>query len=682
MKLNLIFTVHNHQPIGNFDFVFEEVYQKSYLPFIEVLEKFPDVKITQHYTGILLKWLQKAHPEFIERIKKLVENGQIELLGGAYYEAILSIIPPDDRILQLKKLSEFIEKLFNFKPQGMWLAERVWEQQIVKEITQADLKFLPIDEAHFFYSGFKENELLGYYITEEQGFPLYIFPGSKKLRYTIPFATVDENIEWLKSLRSEEGNLIVFADDGEKFGSWPGTFEHVFKNKWLETFFSKLLENKEWLETIHFSDAIKKFKPKGIAYLPTASYPEMLKWVLKPDVSEEFDNFESKILNSELAQYSSFVRSGYWRNFFAKYPEANWIHKRMLRVSKKVNESISSQKETAQNYLLAAQCNDAYWHGVFGGLYLPNLRFPIYQNLIKAESILQNTQLYQILDFDCDGKNEIIVENQFYNLYIKPDKGGAIYEMDYKPVGINFLDIINRKEETSHKKLLKKIKSNLATPDEIELSKSLIYDLYQHGSLIDHFFEQSTNPDNIYNASQKELGNFLNEEYDYKVNLKENLILIQLCKEGFIDNKKIKLTKTIVTSNDSSTLMFKYKFENLQNTAVNLKFGVEFVFNLLAGDSPDRYYLADGVNINDHRLVSIGVLQNIRKLSIVDEWLKLRIDIEAENAFEFWRLPIETISISESGYEKLYQGSIVIPIWDITLKDKWETTILQKIKTI
>jgi alpha-amylase/alpha-mannosidase (GH57 family) len=167
--ITFIFAVHNHQPIGNFDFVFEEVYRKAYKPFLDVLEEFPQIKVTQHYSGILLDWLGKHHPEFIDRLGKFIQSGQIEILSGAYYEAILSIIPPEDRIRQINKLSDRINSLFGVRPNGMWLAERVWEQAIVKEIAETGIKFLPIDEAHFKYAGKSESELYGYYTTEEQG---------------------------------------------------------------------------------------------------------------------------------------------------------------------------------------------------------------------------------------------------------------------------------------------------------------------------------------------------------------------------------------------------------------------------------------------------------------------------------------------------------------------------------
>src|ERR1700687_4230369 len=81
--------LHNHQPVGNFPWVFQQVYQESYLPMIEALERYPRVRLSLHYTGSLLDWLEEAHPEFLQRIAALVLRGQVEIVGGGYYEPIL-----------------------------------------------------------------------------------------------------------------------------------------------------------------------------------------------------------------------------------------------------------------------------------------------------------------------------------------------------------------------------------------------------------------------------------------------------------------------------------------------------------------------------------------------------------------------------------------------------------------
>lgn len=91
IRLSLVF--HNHQPIGNFEGVFEAAYQDSYAPFLEVLREYPDIKVVIHNSGSLLEWLVTAHPEYIDGLRELAQRGQIEILGGPFYEPILACIP-------------------------------------------------------------------------------------------------------------------------------------------------------------------------------------------------------------------------------------------------------------------------------------------------------------------------------------------------------------------------------------------------------------------------------------------------------------------------------------------------------------------------------------------------------------------------------------------------------------
>ncbi|MEK6572500.1 MAG: hypothetical protein AABZ61_14090, partial [Bacteroidota bacterium] len=155
-SITLLLAVHNHQPIGNFDFVFQEAFDRAYKPFFDVLEKHPRIKISLHYSGILLTWLEEHQPGFLSRLSRLVKSGQVELLTGAYYEAILSVLPEADRQGQIRKLSSVIKKRFRTVPAGMWLAERVWEQQLARSLAESGVKFIPLDEAHFLAAGLSE----------------------------------------------------------------------------------------------------------------------------------------------------------------------------------------------------------------------------------------------------------------------------------------------------------------------------------------------------------------------------------------------------------------------------------------------------------------------------------------------------------------------------------------------
>ena len=96
-KITFIIILHNHQPVGNFDWVFNDAAHDAYLPFLEVLDRHPGIKIGLHTTGPLLEWFENNLPEYLDRLTSLVERGQVEILGGAFYEPILSVLPDRDK---------------------------------------------------------------------------------------------------------------------------------------------------------------------------------------------------------------------------------------------------------------------------------------------------------------------------------------------------------------------------------------------------------------------------------------------------------------------------------------------------------------------------------------------------------------------------------------------------------
>ena len=700
-KINLVLGIHNHQPSGNFDFVFEHAYNSAYKPFIEILARHPKIKLAQHYTGILFEWILKNHPEFIQQLKSLVDSGQVELITGGFYEPILAVIPDQDKLDQIKKLSDFIIEQFGKVPVGMWLAERVWEQHIVKFISQAGVKYVIIDDTHFRYAGLTGEQLLGYYITEEQGFTVNIFPISKMLRYTIPFQPVEKTIDYLREIATEEGDrVIVYADDGEKFGVWPNTYKHVYDDGWLEEFFCALEENSDWINILHFSEVLDKIKPVGRIYLPNASYAEMMHWALPADAYLDYEKLEEHLKEEGMyEQYSRFFRGGFWRNFLVKYPEANNLHKKMLRVSERARKLQAKGKDvkSALEKIWRAQCNDPYWHGIFGGLYLTNLRSTAYRNLISAENELDKLERkkiikYEFTDFDKDGKEELIVETPNFNVYINPNYGGQIFELDFKPAEFNITDVMTRKKEGYHEKILQLSKEmnnpnnqgvasihDMLTTKEEGLEKFLHYDWYRRGSLVDHFLGAGTTIENFYQCKYPEQGDFVNQPYRADVELKRGMLEITLTRDGSVwienEQRNLRLQKKIIIDKNSTEVLIRYKLENLDEEELDLWFGVEFVCNFLAPNSDDRYFYFVGYEVEDSKLASIGEVQDVTSFGVVDKWLGVDMNFYLDKFANVWRFPIETVSLSEAGFERVYQGSVILLHWNIKLSKEWGVEI-------
>jgi len=452
-RLRLALVFHQHQPAGNFPNVFSEVTERAYAPLVAALYRHPEVKASLHFSGPLLDWLEHNRPDVIGDLSDLVRRGQIELLSGGYYEPVLVGIPRRDAVGQIRALTDRVHAIFGQRPLGAWLTERVWEPHVPSLMAEAGVAYTVLDDEHFLRAGLRKEETGESYITEDQGLPLVVFPGSMKLRYLIPFRDVNQTIKELRERHAEGARLIVYADDGEKFGAWPGTYQRVHKDGWLEQFFTAIAQA-DFIQTATLEDAWIFQKPARRIYIPGGSYPEMSAWALDAPAARRMQQARNK-LGEDL---ESLVVAPLWRNFLAKYPEANALHKRMLIVSEELaRRSIldaSQEVRQAQQNLWRAQGNDVYWHGVFGGIYFPHLRADAYASLLKAERILSERRVAagEQRDYDIDGYDEYIFRGNTGAVFVHV-QGGAIIEWDLYPSATNLVDTLARRPEAEHEEL-------------------------------------------------------------------------------------------------------------------------------------------------------------------------------------------------------------------------------------
>ncbi len=220
--------------------------------------------------------------------------------------------------------------------------------------------------------------------------PLVLFPVNKKLRYFIPFRPVEDVRAAFEEIAAG-GGVAILGDDGEKFGLWPGTHKWVYEDGWLGKFLDFI--ERESVRTLTYSEYLDSRPALGRAYLPPASYEEMTEWVLEPDDFARYSELKERLPD----EARRFLRGGFFREFFLKYPESNHLHKRMLLVSSEAGRQADREVPVE---LFKAQGNDPFWHGVFGGLYLPHLREAAYRNLLEAEKRLSPAQGWETRDYD------------------------------------------------------------------------------------------------------------------------------------------------------------------------------------------------------------------------------------------------------------------------------------------
>jgi hypothetical protein len=457
MALALLFGAHGHQPVGNFPSVLETAHERCYRPFLRTLHRFPGFRFSLHFSGCLLDYLLARHADDMALLNEMVDRGQVELFGGGDCEPVLAAIPERDRIGQILALSEKLERRFGRRPTGAWLTERVWEPTVVPALADCGIRYVTVDDYHFLCAGKEAGELDGFHTTEENGRRLDIFPISEALRYRLPFSPAADAVAYLEQLADSGHAAAIYFDDIEKFGIWPETWDWVYGKRWLEDFVTGLLDSGK-IRPATYREFHAGQRTRGVVYLPTASYIEMNEWALPAPAAEIYAGLvDDEKIAGRFDRSKAFLRGGIWRNFFTRYPESNWMHKRVLAASQRLAALLPQQRAAEMTAALyRAENNDAYWHGLFGGIYLPHLRRAVYRNLLELETALDAVSPRSPctrLDLDYDGNDEVFLTHGELQAVARLDGRAALIELDSYALRHNFGDTLRRTHEHYHRKV-------------------------------------------------------------------------------------------------------------------------------------------------------------------------------------------------------------------------------------
>ncbi len=449
----LALVVHFHQPVGNLEAVMRHATRRCYLPFLEAISKHPRVPWTLHYSGCLLRWLEANAPEVTLLLRRLISTGQVEMLTGGMEEPILASIPERDRAAQIERMSNHLRSTYQASPQGLWLTERVWEPELARTLAQSGVVYTVIDDSSLLAVGVPHEQLTGAFLTDFEGETVQLFPASRQLRYLIPYGHPDSVLAEIR--KGSPGGLMVYADDGEKFGEWPHTHRQVYQRGWLERFLSAVerAQDEGWLRAVQLGQAAA-VAPQGRVHVPSCSYDEMMVWALPTPARRRLETALGRLRRADPMGVLPYLRGAPWQGFLAKYPEVARLQQAMLRVSQKV--ALAGSPPAAVEELHLAQCNCAYWHGTFGGAYLTFLRLALWQHLVRAERAADQALGnaggvgIEVADFDADGFDEVRLLGPWGYATVAPHLGGQLVELISWDGEANLVAVMGRHQESYH----------------------------------------------------------------------------------------------------------------------------------------------------------------------------------------------------------------------------------------
>ena len=654
--VTLVLIVHDHQPVGNFDHVFRQAHDDAYGPFLQFLERHPEVRLALHTSGPLLQWLALHQTDYLTRLRELVEREQVELWGGAFFEPILPAIPELDRRGQIRAMADWLELELGRRPRGLWLPERVWEPSLASSLVAAGVEYTAVDDAHFVATGLEREQLWGYFLTEDQGQALRVFPIHRELRYLVPFGEPDETVALLGRVASQgPGRIAVLGDDGEKFGVWPGTKARCWDERWLERF-AAALAAQPWIELRTPAEAIAQHPPLGLAYPPTASYHEMQQWALPPAAQDRYLRAAAR-LQPELGDGAlDLLRGGHWRGFQTRYPESNRIHKRMLRASRRLwtqpREEDLAWRESRM-HLWRSQCNCPYWHGVFGGLYLPHLRSAIYRELIAAEVGVAGAGVEQG-DLDLDGYQDALLETSDWAAWVSA-RGGRMWAFDDRRTLWNYGDTLARRPEHYHAELReaevgggegKSIHDRIRLKEPGLATLAAQHDSDERDSFRDRWTEGAGAHDLA--ALRFELTG-------------EAAQIVARAAEG----ESPALEKRYHAL-EGGELGVSYSLASTRARRGTL--AVTLDLGLHVPNAEDRWVEIEGQRADPPHWGAAARHDGVGRAAFVDGWAGRRLELRVDRRGALTREPIETVSLSEEGAERVFQGLELVWSFDVTLE--------------
>ncbi len=651
-ELAISLCLHMHQPVGNFDHVMEDAYTGCYLPLLKALARRGSVS-GLHFSGCLLDWLETHHREYLDMLSEYLQETGSELLTSGYYEPILPVLRPEDAADQIAAFSRRLEALGARRPKGLWLTERVWEPALPRLLSKCCVDWAVVDDRHLHLAGVEAGRAWRPALTEDGGKVVTLLPSGKRLRYLIPFHSVAEVRQELEAMQGRGVQLAFYGDDGEKFGVWPGTHELCYRKGWLEEFL-RMLEKTPWIRLLSPSEALDVTRPQGPVYVPTASYREMGEWTLPT-----FERRKQRELRSSLGEgVQEHLREGFWRSFLTRYPESGELHKLMLLLEPRVRES---KDQEALRSLWRSQCNCPYWHGVFGGIYLPHLREAVWTELLRAGRAARPAEKAERVDFDLDGRDELLLFGNAVAAVVRPGRGLICTALAWmggevpRPLG----HVLSRRVEAYHDLVeepgeeeggARTIHSDMRAL-EPGLTGLITEDSWRRCVFGDLILPSEADV-GLWSSGDQAITAFQEAGCEWSWSQRGSRVDV----EAVLRQGTVSVRKGLQLDPDAGTAELE---SSLRGGSPGDLFGIEICLNMLTGSSGDRFLCLDGGR--RQRLGESGRRKASSAL-VADLWRDVSVELSVGEPADFWFAPLYSVSRSERGYEKVFQGSALMPV--------------------
>jgi len=677
-RVTLHLAFHHHQPVGNMDSVLEEVYQQCYGPLLRGIASSACLRVNLSYSAPVLRFLEKQHPEYLDLLRELIEQERVELLATGFYEPVLADLPEDDRRGQLELTQRWLQERFGLETRGAWLSEAVWDKSLISTFRQVGIDYTIIRSERFIQAGISPAALSGYYITEEIGETLAVFPNSEELQKYLPFGEPSELKPFLRRMANRTGMILTMADVAERWGAWPGTYESIHQQGGLQSWWDFFEDVQEWVKFALFSETLEKKVPQGNCYLPGGVNIDLGAWSLPDEARVRFYEARKDLeTRHDAARFLPFFRGGCWESFKARYSEANLMNKKGLWLRKKMLAT-DVMDSVARDWLWQAQCNTAYWHGTSGGIYSPHLRQAVWERLLAAQRRLELSAvgwIEEIGDVGGDGLDEVLFYNEHTEFAFSPAKGGTLYEWSVLPALHNYCNTLTRRHETAPQD--KKY-------SEVSLKAGgAAVDAYDRQCFHDHVISRKVTVDELSSGTYFERGNFTTEPFKLiSTEIKDGQAEVVMECSGYVEqgglDQAARVRKTFTMTPDGKSIRCHIALTNEGKTHMEGVYALEFNWSIAPQQGEGFIAIGDF----PRKKINEGVYaEGVNHCIFISESDHPEIVMDSPLACLLWALPMATQQSAEQDAPSLIQGHMVMTGWSFEVAPGQDTSFEIRLST-
>jgi alpha-amylase len=243
--------------------------------------------------------------------------------------------------------------------------------------------------------------------------------------------------------------------------------------------------------------------------------------------------------------------------------------------------------------------------------------------------------------------------------------------LDARAQAFNLGNTLSRRPEAYHAKLARQGRmegEGAATIHEFRGAKEegladlLQYDAYRRGNFLDHWLS----PEVTLRDFSRRGGSpgLALAPYELRIARSGRTASLELVGREARDGAALRVHKRLRLTPGVPRVSLEYRLTP-EPIGMPARFGVELNLAFYMGPPPDRFVEINGMQPGDASLFAVAEAEDVHEVRIVDAWLGLAARLALDPAARLWRCPVQTISQSEEGYERVAQQVCLLPHWPL-----------------